>query len=405
MVKNLAAACFMLMLQVYLIAPLLPAIGNEFHSTLISQAIPAFAIPYGLSALCSISLSNRVGRKVMLQWSVWLMTLGCFATASCHSISAFLVVRILAGIATGSILPLALVLIAECYPASARGTRMLIVVFSVALGITFAPVIGGYFNGMIGWRTMYIISGILSLIVYLRIVLSSFPLPLKIARKPENLSLVWQLSKKILTRGAGPYLYAFSFFGGMFHTGVFVWLSFYFTTHYHLGEQGIALVLLIFLFPGLLMVILMAAFSIKTSVKGTLLAGLILVAVCVALLWINVNLPLWLAYLFVLILSVGFNITQPLFIGITTTLHNGRMSNQAVGMGCGILFLGYGAGPMLFVFLVSLGDSPAIIFLALLGLLLSILSFKVWKEKLSTDKHITKRNFFTDNQGMAQRHT
>ena len=66
------------------------------------------------------------------------------------------------------------------------------------------------------------------------------------------------------------------------------------------------------------------------------------------------------AALFVTILSLGYDMTQPLLAGIVTAV-GGRRGGQAMGLNVFTLFLGFGLGSLLFSEALALGFETALV--------------------------------------------
>jgi len=87
------------------------------------------------------------------------------ATGFVTSINQMLVARFILGVAEGGVWPAILVLIGRWFPAEERGRANALIIGSIAL----ASILGGPFNGWIieewGWRSLFIIEGLLSLLL------------------------------------------------------------------------------------------------------------------------------------------------------------------------------------------------------------------------------------------------
>jgi len=78
-------------------------------------------------------------------------------------------------------------------------------------------------------------------------------------------------------------------------------------------------------------------------------------------------------------LSLGYDMTQPLFAGMVTMVGNEQTRGLAVGLSACILFLGYGAGAIIFQTLNTGSlDLPFAVF-GSFELLIGILAFGIFK--------------------------
>jgi hypothetical protein len=91
------------------------------------------------------------------------------------------------------------------------------------------------------------------------------------------------------------------------------------------------------------------------------------------------NLPLWLAECLLGIMSVGFGCSQPLFIGILKLPPRSNSILRPAAIGSGLLFAGYGSGPLMMIALLSVDLGVAMYWLIGLVLALAYISAHVWK--------------------------
>jgi hypothetical protein len=73
-----------------------------------------------------------------------------------------------------------------------------------------------------------------------------------------------------------------------------------------------------------------------------------------------VEVPLIVAALAVTLLSLGYDMTQPLLAGIVTALGGKQRGGQAMGLNVFTLFTGFGLGSLLFGEALRLDFSPAL---------------------------------------------
>jgi len=97
--------------------------------------------------------------------------------------------------------------------------------------------------------------------------------------------------------------------------------------------------------------------------------GLAIAALSAALL-IN-RIPVLMAGLVVTLLSLGYDMTQPLLAGIVTQL-GGKRAGQAMGLNVFTLFVGFGLGSMLFGAAVPLGFRTALALFAAVQMLSAV---------------------------------
>jgi predicted MFS family arabinose efflux permease len=365
-----AIACMMLMCQAYLMAPLILPLEKEFSSSLINLAIPAFAIPFAIAAAAMVLLGPEINLRRCFLFSLAALCAGNYLLSTVGSVSLFLCTRALTGFSTGFMMPSALLLAINSYEKKRSLKHMVLVIFALAAGMTFGPSLGGWLNGSIGWRNLYRLISIVAALLFIFYLLNEKHKGRERAVPGIKLTARsgWQF-KSI-------YRYSFVYLTGVFHSGVFVWISYYFTTQYGLSEFDIATDLFIFGLPGFIITLLMYYFRLDKKVIGILYVALgITVAGLLIFLW---NLPLWLAECLLGIMSVGFGCSQPLFIGILKLPRTGLSLLRPVAKGSGLLFAGYGSGPLIMTALLTLNLSAAMLFLVVLVLALAYIALRVW---------------------------
>lgn len=114
--------------------------------------------------------------------------------------------------------------------------------------------------------------------------------------------------------------------------------------------------------------------------RGRLLPlGLFLGAVAAAALILDV--PLLLAVVAVTVLSLGYDMTQPLFAGIVTAL-GGQRPGQAMGLNVCLLFTGFGLGSLLFGSTLRLEFGPVLAAFAAAELALAVVALLLFRSEV-----------------------
>lgn len=344
----LATASFLVLFQIYLIAPLVPSLAKDFNASenLMGLAVPAYTIPYGLSTLFYGALSDRYGRRPILIKLFGIMAVLTLLLGFSNSAAMFLFLRVLLGISTGGIVPIAIALIGDSYPYESRGKPIGLLYAAMSGGMALGSTIGAYLNPVIGWRNEFIITGVVCLGLFMLCLkfFKSFDEPLK--KISTGAGTVIINSFRLLKSKSGWVLYACIFFNGVFHSGIFSWLGYYFVKQYNLDDKAIGIALLGYGIPGMLMGVRIGKMADRSGRKKLIKLGLIAGALSVLMLCFNI--PIWGAAAAVAVLSLGYDMTQPLFAGMVTEIGSSSNRGQAVSLSACLLFLGYGMGALLF---------------------------------------------------------
>ncbi len=151
--------------------------------------------------------------------------------------------------------------------------------------------------------------------------------------------------RNLLATPRGARTYTYVLLTGIFHSGVFTWLGVYFALRYRLGGIGIGVALLGYGVPGFVLGPIIGRLADHWGRNRLVPAG-IAVSACAAALLIP-EFPVVVAAIAVSVLSLGYDMTQPLLAGIVTSL-GGTRGGQAMGLNVFTLFMGFGFGSLLF---------------------------------------------------------
>lgn len=176
---------------------LLMPIGKELHlsdiqlSYVLGSSLAATALGGVLFGI----LSDRFGRKSVLQWTILTYSIGTFLCGISSSIAILLLFRIITGLGVGGEWATGQTYISETFPAKQRGRYGAFMQTGAPFGIVLASIVGGFLENIIGWRGCFFISILPALFVtYIRKELPESDVWL--ARK--NSSLAYSLSSDII---------------------------------------------------------------------------------------------------------------------------------------------------------------------------------------------------------------
>jgi predicted MFS family arabinose efflux permease len=175
-------------------------------------------------------------------------------------------------------------------------------------------------------------------------------------------------------RGGRTYLYIF--LNAVFHSGVFTWLGVLLHDRFGLGEAGIGLALLGYGVPGLFLGPTIGNIVDRHGRRLIIPTGLLVAAGTAATL--APNWPIGVAAVAITMLSLGFDMTHPLFAGIATTLDD-RRRGQAMGLNTFSIFFGLGCGSLFFGWLTQFGMSSALLVFAAMQCCLGLIAFVIFR--------------------------
>ncbi|WP_297901028.1 MFS transporter [Metallibacterium sp.] len=380
LLRMLAAATFIIFFQAYMIAPIIPALAATFGVQVqaVGLMVPAYLIPYGIATLVYGFLADRLGVQCVMFASLIAFAALTTLTATATSIGQIATWRILTGVGASGVVPLALVLVGRLFPYEQRGRPLGWLFGAMAGGMAFGSTLGAVLEPLLGWRGLFLATGVSGGMILLLLLpfRSAIARVVQVGGAPSDITRGY-LNLLGTTRGQRTYGYVLM--NSMFHSGVFTWLGVYLERRYGLGPVGIGLALLGYGVPGFLFGPLIGRAADRWGRARLLPIGLALGTLAAAALLLD--LPLVAAAVAVTILSLGYDMTQPLFAGIVTSL-GGKRPGQAMGLNVFMLFVGFGLGSLVFGEVLRLGFGVALGTFVALELLLAMCSVWLFRSEL-----------------------
>ena len=377
LLRILSASAFLVFFQAYLVAPLIPALAVEFHSStnLLGMLVPAYMLPYGISTLFYGPLSDRIGRKPVILALLVMMVVTIAGVATARTAHQMLAWRLLGGIATGGIVPIALALLGDLFPYAERGRPMGWMFGALAGGMAFGSTLGALLNPIIGWRREFLITAFLCGITLAFAIRLRHSFEGKLPPHPLSASEVISEYMNLFSDPRAVKGYIYIFLNGMFHSGVFSWLGLYLSERYHLGDEGIGLALLGYGIPGMLLGPVIGHVADRYGRKHIIPLGIVVAAVSAAAL--IPRSPLILAKLFIATLSLGYDMSHPLLAGIITSVNPARRG-LSMGMNAFVLFSGFGLGTLIFEVVLRSGFTISLTIFATAQLCIGFLAIPLF---------------------------
>ncbi len=382
LIQTLAAATFLIFFQAYMVAPLIPRLSHSFQVSeqFIGLMVPAYMIPYGLSTLFYGLLSDRLGRRRIMLGSLAAFILLTLITATARSAPQILWWRLLTGLGASGVVPLALALIGDLFPYEQRGRPLGWLFGAMAGGMAFGSSFGVILTPYIGWRMLFVSVAFGTGVVFGLLLKYSALLGRQTATSILSAADVLRGYRSLVDNACGARTYGYVLLNSLFHSGVYTWLGVFFAQRYHLGEIGIGLALLGYGVPGFVLGPVIGRWADRWGRRWLIPLGLVIAALSVAALIFD--LPLLAAALAVTLLSLGYDMTQPLLAGIVTQL-GGKRAGQAMGLNVFILFTGFGIGSMVFGVAVPLGFGAAFAIFSSVQLLFGLAALFLFRGEMA----------------------
>lgn len=379
MLMLICSAAFLVFVQTFMVAPLIPRLSEVFSSPVawVGLAVPAYVIPQGLTTLWSGPLSDRFGRRVVFLACLLMFSILTALTASAAHVGEFIGWRIAAGVSAAGVVPIGLTLIGDVVPFARRGRAVGWLFGSIAGGTATGAAAGALLEPLVGWRSLFLGVAALCALVFLAALvcraLPRLPRPAGAARG-SVLSGYWQL----LSHARARRTYGYVLLNAILISGVFTWVGVYLNRRFGLDEVGIGLVLLGYGVPGLLFGPLIGRLADRYGRSRIIPLGVAVTGTCALLLALPVSLNG--ARVAIVLLSLGFDLTHPQLAAIATDLKGGR--GQAVALMAFSLFTGFGLGSLLFQAALPLGFPGALTLFGVVAWLASLAALRLFQGEL-----------------------
>lgn len=384
----LSAATFVIFFQAYMVAPLIPRLSEVFGAAPqeVGLIVPAYLIPYGIATLAYGALADRVGI-----WRIMAMSLAAFSiltalTATANTVEQLALWRLLTGLGASGTVPLALVLVGRLFPYEHRGRPLGWLFGAMAGGMAFGSTFGAVLEPYIGWRGIFLACAVIGAGILLLLLPRRRLVAGAVQAASGGFQALIRGYRNLLAMPRGRRTYGYVLVNSIFHSGVFTWLGLYFERRYGLGPVGIGLALLGYGVPGFLFGPLIGRAVDRWGRARLIPVGLALGGLAAAALILDM--PLIVAAMAVTILSLGYDMTQPLFAGIVTSL-GGSRPGQAMGLNVFTLFVGFGLGSLAFGEILRLGLGTALVLFAVIELLLALISLHLFRGEHAGVVHVT----------------
>lgn len=384
----LSAATFVIFFQAYMVAPLIPRLSEVFGAAPqeVGLIVPAYLIPYGIATLAYGALADRVGIWRIMAMSLAALSILTALTATANTVEQLALWRLLTGLGASGTVPLALVLVGRLFPYEHRGRPLGWLFGAMAGGMAFGSTFGAVLEPYIGWRGIFLACAVIGAGILLLLLPRRRLVAGAVQAASGGFQALIRGYRNLLAMPRGRRTYGYVLVNSIFHSGVFTWLGLYFERRYGLGPVGIGLALLGYGVPGFLFGPLIGRAVDRWGRARLLPVGLALGGLAAAALILDM--PLIVAAMAVTILSLGYDMTQPLFAGIVTSL-GGSRPGQAMGLNVFTLFVGFGLGSLAFGEILRLGLGTALVLFAVIELLLALISLHLFRGEHAGVVHVT----------------
>lgn len=174
------------MIGLSIIEPLMAIYSESFGATglYVGMIFAAFTISRGIFTPLAGKLSDHHGRKKFIAAGLLVYTAVSFFYLFAHSVNSLIAVRILQGMATAFVAPLAMAYIGDISPRNEEGKYIGTFSISMFLGMGIGPIIGGVLNHFHSMNAAFIAMGVLGLLSLLTVLFLLPELDIHKRKKP-----------------------------------------------------------------------------------------------------------------------------------------------------------------------------------------------------------------------------
>ncbi|MEY4512083.1 MAG: hypothetical protein RLZZ450_4205 [Pseudomonadota bacterium] len=161
---SLGVAAFMVSLDGRVVAPLLPTIARDFHTSIANAGwlVSGYMLPYGFCQLGYGPLADRFGKVRVAAYAMVAFSIGTALCGAFPSFGAIVLLRALTGAAAAGLIPLSIAYIGDTVPYAQRQAALAMLMASTGAAQAFSTSAGGTIAAVVSWRTVFPILGALA---------------------------------------------------------------------------------------------------------------------------------------------------------------------------------------------------------------------------------------------------
>lgn len=278
-INIIALASFSAALSTRALDPVLPHVAEDFSISITTAASIAagYALIYALVQPVIGAAADLFGKARLMTLCLALLGIACILGAVATSFSGLFASRILAGIASGGVFPVALGLTADLVAPAKRQVAIGRTLAGSMTGNLLGASASGIIGDLIGWRGVLMILGALGLIAAVAVA-AGFRGAALTAPPKTDLKTLRQGYRTIFANPNTRYCYSAVFVEGCCVFGLFPFIA---ALLFDLGEKSLSIAGIViagFAIGGLFYTFTVSRFLPWLGVKGMMIAGASLVA-------------------------------------------------------------------------------------------------------------------------------
>lgn len=251
--SGLAFAGLAAMLGRGILLPLLPNMAKRMgaSSALVGVIFAGFAFSRGIFSPMLGRISDRYGRKIIMETGLVLYALLSFGYSRVHQLWLLAAIWFLQGLASALVAPIAQSYVGDITPEGREGRVMNLFYFAQFGGAAIGPVVGGYLSDHISSKAPFYVMGAVALAALIAV---AWVVPKASASAEDQQSISFMESFRTVVndaqmRGVLSYLFG----RGFYRRGFNAFFPIYAVSIATLSHSQVGLLLSIYMFTGLLL--------------------------------------------------------------------------------------------------------------------------------------------------------
>jgi predicted MFS family arabinose efflux permease len=374
--NSIALAAFASSLSTRALDPVVPLIADEFAVSVATAAGVAvgYMLTFGLVQPLLGPMADLFGKARLIVGCLVLLSVTNVLSAVAGSFVPLLAMRILAGIAAGGVVPVALSLVSDLVVREQRQVAIGRLTAGVMIGTLLGAAMSGLISDHQGWRGAIVVLGIMGLLASVAVTLG-FSAAALTQLPRADLVAVKQGYRAILTNPNARVCYSAVFIEGCCVFGLFPFIASLISDRGQASSSTAGIVIAGFAVGGLIYAATISRVLPKLGVRGAMIAGaglvgLQLVAIALGSAW-------KIQFANMLLMGFGFSLIHGCLQVFASELSAGT---RAIAMSLHVFFysMGQTIGPLVYAFGLSCVGKLATLFasasiMAALGLACALL--------------------------------
>jgi len=383
-INIIALAGFSAALSTRALDPVLPHVAEDFAISITTAASIAagYALIYALVQPVTGAAADLFGKARLMTMCLALLGVACILGALATSFTALFATRILAGVASGGVFPIALGLTADLVAPAKRQVAIGRTLAGSMTGNLLGATASGVIGDLIGWRGVLVILGVLGLIAAAAVA-AGFRGTAMVHVPTSDLKALRKGYRTIFRNPNSRYCFSAVFVEGCCVFGLFPYIAAFL---FDLGEKSLSIAGIViagFAVGGLFYTITVSRFLPRLGVKGMMIGGAALAALQLAALAFG---PTWqLQFGSMLLMGWGFYMIHGCLQVFASELSIEARAT-AMSLHSFFFFMGQTVGPIAYGFGIShAGKQPTLITAACLMVALGLACAALLRQRPPAD--------------------